>query len=350
MEEQSLRLSFSEDLSEDELARDWSLTVEDLTEIRQSRGNFQRLHFAVQLCCLKRFGKFLNPFKVPIKIVNHIYLQLEISPVLFMPDASFREKTYQEHEAKIRVYCGFESFSERHFLPLQEHLIGLANEGVDRDALFQKAHLYLFDRRITPPGQTVLIRVVHSAYSRAEKGIFDDVLERIPVSMRKKIDSILEVDEDSGISALIRYREYPKVPRPDYILEYLDRYQELLDMGAVDLDLSGIKTEIIIQFYSLTCAYSAFRLRRFDEKKRYSLVGCFLSEASKIILDYIVEMNDQYLISMCRKARNSFELEYREARRKSKIGRDIIIAAMHDLLTTETRTLTIVHRCMSPGF
>lgn len=68
--------------------------------------------------------------------------------------------------------------------------------------------------------------------------------------MRKTIDSLLEVDEGNGISALTHYREYPKYPTAELILDYLDRYENLKEMGTVDLDFSSIKMEVVLQFYN----------------------------------------------------------------------------------------------------
>jgi len=325
-------IQLPEDPNEEELAKDWSISPDDLEEVRRSRHALSKLHFAVQLCVLRKYGQFLYPFHVPLRIINHISVQIGLEPVLIVPDGPLHEQTVQEHEMRIRSYCGFDTFGQHHVEQLENHLIILANEGGSRESLYERGGQYLFDKRITPPGYTVLAKVVGSAYIKAERGIFDEILERVPQEFRKKIDQLLEASENGGVSALVRFREYPRVPRPDHILEYLDRYAELREMGATNLDLSNIKTDVIIQFYSLVAAYDVYRLKRFGENKRYSMVACFLSESARIILDYIVEMNDQYLTSMCRRARHAFEDEHREFRKKSKQGIETVVTALDGLL------------------
>lgn len=324
-----------EDPSEEELARDWSLSEEDVAQVNRSRSPIPKLHLALQLCYLRKYGCFLSEFQVPLKIVNHIHLQIGLEPVLFAPELTMYEETRQEHEARIRRYLGFNSFGPVVARALEDFLITLANEGVDRESLLSRAGEYLFDKRITPPGTTVLLKIIATAYHKAERGIFDEIYERVPVSFREKIDGLLDASPETGTSALVRYRQYPAVPRPDHILEYLDHYDELKALGATSLDLSGIKPEIIFQFHALVSAYDAYKLKRFNEKKRHSMVACFLSEAARINLDYIVEMNDQYLTSMCRRARHSFENEHKAYRKKSKRGLDTVIDALDKLMADD---------------
>jgi hypothetical protein len=48
---------------EDELARNWSLTPADLTEISHCRGDDHRRRYALQLCMLRTCGRFLDDYR-----------------------------------------------------------------------------------------------------------------------------------------------------------------------------------------------------------------------------------------------------------------------------------------------
>ena len=64
----------SADISEDGLARDWTLSAEDLAEIAHARGPDHRRRFALQLCMLRNHGRFLDDYRqAPLKIVNHLH-------------------------------------------------------------------------------------------------------------------------------------------------------------------------------------------------------------------------------------------------------------------------------------
>jgi hypothetical protein len=45
-----------------------------------------------------------------------------------------------------------------------------------------------------------------------------------------------------------------------------------------------------------------------------------------------VDMHDQYLIDMCRRAHNAFEEQHRQFRRKAKEGLETVLAAVDILL------------------
>ena len=53
------RLPVPIDPGEDELARHWNLTPADLAEIANCRGADQKRRFALQLCVLRGYGRFL---------------------------------------------------------------------------------------------------------------------------------------------------------------------------------------------------------------------------------------------------------------------------------------------------
>lgn len=48
------------DPTEEELARDWTLTAADLVQVRRCRGDDKRHSFALQLCVLRQYGLFLG--------------------------------------------------------------------------------------------------------------------------------------------------------------------------------------------------------------------------------------------------------------------------------------------------
>jgi hypothetical protein len=89
---------------EEELARDFSLSGADKTEIRRCRGDEHRRRFALQLCVLRKAGRFLDNYRqVPIRILTHLSRQLELSPVLFVSETerSATEYDYQERVGSI---------------------------------------------------------------------------------------------------------------------------------------------------------------------------------------------------------------------------------------------------------
>src|SRR5512134_3852597 len=98
--------------SEDELAWNWNLTPADLAEVNRCRGDDHRRRFALQLCMLRTYGRFLDDYRqAPLRIVNHLSRQIGLAPVLFL-DRPGREPTEQEQAIRIRRYLGLQSFDD----------------------------------------------------------------------------------------------------------------------------------------------------------------------------------------------------------------------------------------------
>ena len=74
-----------EDPDLEELARDWTLTEADIGEVLLCRGTDNCLRFALQLCVLRRYGRFLEEYDdPPVRIVNHLAARLHLPPVLLL--------------------------------------------------------------------------------------------------------------------------------------------------------------------------------------------------------------------------------------------------------------------------
>jgi Domain of unknown function (DUF4158) len=95
------RTALPADPSEDELARNWSLTPMDLAAIAACRGADQRRRFALQLCMLRTHGRFLDDYRhAPIKIVNH--LSRRVSPLAHahvIPNGSYFQSPRRRADA-----------------------------------------------------------------------------------------------------------------------------------------------------------------------------------------------------------------------------------------------------------
>src|SRR5215469_10660637 len=126
---QRRRIGISADPSEDELAQDWSLSPADLREISHCRGADHKRRYALQLCMLRAYGRFLDDHRqAPLRIVNHLSRQLGLPPVLFL-GAAGREPTEREQAQRIRRYLGLAAFDHSATGRLRDWLRQGAAEG-----------------------------------------------------------------------------------------------------------------------------------------------------------------------------------------------------------------------------
>jgi hypothetical protein len=99
------------EFSDEEMARDWTLSEADREEIGKTRSPF-RLFLTVQLCTVRRGGRFfLQVQDLSPRIVNYLGNQLALPSALTI-EAPERKATETEHRKQLLDYWGFRKFDE----------------------------------------------------------------------------------------------------------------------------------------------------------------------------------------------------------------------------------------------
>ena len=325
------RRALPADPSEDELARHWSLTPADLAEVGRCRGDDHRRRFALQLCMMRAYGRFLDDYRAaPLPIVNYLSRQLGLAPVLFL-DQPGREPTEREQAQRIRRYLGVRDFDSAAETDLREWLRQGVVEGRGVAELLLRAEERLRSRQIMLPGASTLDRIVHSEAAHATAGLFANVAEKLSEKLRAAIALLLEVPEGDSRSSLFRLKRYPTIGTPPAIKADLARLRLIDDLLGDMATLEGIDSHIVRQLGELGRRYDAGDLRRFPAPKREALVVCYLIEARKTLLDQLVDMHDQFLTTMTRRSRLAVEDRHRKLRRRARDGLHRVLGAIDAL-------------------
>ena len=329
------RTALPADPSEDELARHWSLTPADLAVIAECRGPDHRRRFALQLCMLRAHGHFLDDYRhAPIRIVNHLARQLGLAPVLFL-DRPGRAQTERAQSLRIRRHLGIRAFDRHVAADLRNWLRQGALEGRTAAELMARAEDRLREWRVMLPAPSTLERLITAEVTRATTDLYTKVSNLLPPSLREAIDLLVEVPEGDARSSLFRLKDYPKSANAAVIKGDIIRLrliEQLLDIGA---GLDDLDPQIIRQLGQLGRRYDAGDLRRFAKPKRDALVACYLVEARKTLIDQIVEMSDQFLIGMNRRARGSVEEQRKSLRRRARDGLHRVLGAIDELVAAD---------------
>ena len=71
-------------MNNERLLLEWLLSAEDIEFIiDRSRGTESRLKYAIQICCLRQTGRFIDEWPaISVNILNHLSKQLEIDLVI----------------------------------------------------------------------------------------------------------------------------------------------------------------------------------------------------------------------------------------------------------------------------
>jgi hypothetical protein len=329
------RIALPSEPTEDELARNWGLAPADLLEIGRCRGDGHRRRYALQLCMLRTYGRFLDDYQqAPLRIVNHLSRQLQLVPVLFL-DHPGRAQTEREQARRIRDYLGLESFDEHAETRLRNWLREGVLEGRGVADLLAKVEERLRSWRIVLPAPGTLDRIVTSEVARATIALFDVVAAKVPDGLRAAIDLLVEVPAGDARSSLFRLKDYPKTAAAATIKGDIVRLCLIEELLTDSANLDEIDPKIVNQLGQLGRRYDAGDLRRFAKPKRDALVACYLIEARKTLLDQLVEMNDQFLTGMNRRARNTVKAQERVLRRQARAGMDRVLGAMDTLVSAD---------------
>jgi TnpA family transposase len=328
----SPRVLLPVDPSEEELARDFSLSESDKREVRRCRGDDHRRRFALQLCVLRKTGRFLDGYRqVPTRILTHLSRQLDLSPVLFVSDTE-RSATEYDYQERIRQHLGWQTFDPHAEEELTRWLEMRAAEGTLPADLLQQAEGLLRSWRVVLPASSSLERLVASVAAQAQQAVFVRIAEHLPPVLCQDLDALLELAPNDYRSGLLRLKEYPPEASAGAILAYVERYRQAHELAANRIDLGMINPGLVRHLALLTKRYDVHALKRFAPAKRHAILACFLVEAERNLLDQLVEMHDQYLTTMWRRARRAFEERQRQLRRRAREGVETVLLAIDILL------------------
>lgn len=328
-------LLLPEDPSQDELVQYWTLSARDQAEVLRCRTDATRRRFAVQLCTLRTYGRFLpEATPAPVAITNYLARQLDV-PLILFGEVPSRLATETEHLQRIRTYLGWRLFDEENRGRLMHWITQRATDDLLPSVLVARAEDILRAWQIVAPARSTLEELVASVTTRVQ----DDVYTRITTGLRpdllQAMDNLLQVPLGARRSLLFQLKEYPAEASYTVILRYSEHYHFLRALGVNTIDLGGISLPMIRYLAEQAKRYDAHTLRRFPETKRYGLTACFLVEIHKTILDHIVALHDQLLTKKMREARNVFEKRYRQLRRQYKRGLAKLITTGETLLDPE---------------
>lgn len=133
------------DVTEDQLAKDWTLSEVDINFIIQNtRGEVQQMRCEIQLCSLRQSGRFvIKQADVPIKAVNYLAQQLTLPSLIEVPDLALKDADYGRLQ-KIQHHLHFKEFDQAEKDSLQSWLLAQVQDHVlDQRELTNKTKAFL---------------------------------------------------------------------------------------------------------------------------------------------------------------------------------------------------------------
>lgn len=324
-------ISLPQSFSDEQMVRDWTLSQLDREEISKYRKN-SRLFIAAQICTVRLYGRFLNQVSdLCTPILHYLAQQLDLPPSINI-EAPERKATYTEYRHNILQHLGFQKFDESAQTKLANWLEQQAYFGLLPTELFPKAEQYLLEQHILVPGSSVLERLITHVCTTVHQQLFESVFDNLSPELRAAIEQLLQISEGEQRSYFHHLKAYPPAASISSLQLYLKHYQTVTETGIGQFEARMLSPAFLEYLFEQAKRYSAKDLKRFAEHKRYALMVCFLLETRKRLLDHLVTMHEQYLLDLCRKARNIHEQKHRTLRQRQKKAVDVVIEANHYFL------------------
>lgn len=325
---------FTKDFSDEEMARDWTLSESDLKQISTVISSY-RLYFSIQLCAIRIQGGFLAvTSELSPRIINYLGSQIGL-PLTFVCNEPARRATRSKQHGQILTYLGFKKYERETNIVLKNWIIEKAEQGLLPKDILSLAEEFLALRKVVLPSRKILERKINSLCSKVHSRIFGNIYEQMPPPLKRSLNEIL-VAEDNQVSFFSLLKESPPAAKISSLKTYLERYKKLEKITLEQFDLSSFNSSFTNYLFGLAKYYNAADLKRFNKQKRLSLLICFLLEARKKLLDNIIKMHDQFMIDLSRRTRNRYEKKHKQLRRKNKRAVDILLKTSDILLNWQT--------------
>ncbi len=321
-------VTLPQEFSDEEMARDWTLSSEDKTELEKYR-KVSRIFVSIQLCAMRLYGRFLVEVnELSPRIVNYINAQLDLPPSLTIVTPK-REATFSEQRKNILNYLGFQKYNDTTQEKLGSWLKDQASEGRLPNELFLKSEQYLLSEKVTLPGVSILERLIISVCAETHESLFTLLYSKLSTQVKNSIDDLLKIQTGNQHSIFYQLKEYPPSATINSLKSYLKRYNALDQTNLNDIETNFLDPSFMDYLYKLTKRYSAKDIKRFNKEKRYALMTCFLLESRKVLLDHLVKMHDQFIMDMLRKSRHIHEKKHRRFRNRQKRAVDTLLDTTH---------------------
>ncbi len=296
-----------------DLVQCYAFSENDLSVIRQHRGNHNRLGFAIQLCCLRYPGITLTPTdQPPADLIIFVASQLNVNPDDWNNYAE-RDQTRQEHLLEIQKRFKFQMFSTvwyRHFIKKLMNLALQTDKGIVlATALIQE----LRKKQVIIPSMDVIERLVSETIYQGTNRIYQILAGSFTEEQRLKLDSLLSLKPDTRISVLTWLKQPPGPPKTKHILKHIERLKYVMSFSIDDEIGRLIHQNRLLKIAREGGQITAQHLRDFETRHRYATLTAILIDVKATLIDEIVDLHDRIMGNLFNKAKNKHAEKFQKS-------------------------------------
>jgi len=268
------------------------LSDEDIKVINKHRKASSKLGFAVQLCIIRYTGWTLMDFEdIPYEIILYISEQLKISTFEFQ-SYNKRQPTRYEHLEEILNLYGYKRFKITDRECLVNYLIDKALKNNNLKYLIIEAINEIKKCKVLLPSIVTIENIIIEVRKYVDNEIFDVLSTSISNEQKKSLDILINVQSTEKKTKLSWLREISGKSSSKAFNAVADRIEYIRSLKLENIDLSSIHNNRIDELYKLGSNYEAYDFKRFDDKKRYSILSIYLVNFSRKLIDHAIQIHD----------------------------------------------------------
>ncbi len=316
--------SLPKSISQNEIDEDFSLSAEDIEEIRSRFRGVGRLGAAIQLVSLRATGRSLESFTgLPRQLLQSLSRSIGVNAVAIqvasLKTLYSRPSTRFEHQRWARDYAGFKTLGPENQQKFAEVLAVLSNSAVSTQDLVKSAEVWLFEHQYVLPGDRFLRDQARLAFAAQDAASIAAVHQGVP---RRNLDIVLsrlfsKRKGPTGATVLEWLRTAPAKHGPRTLNETIQKVAYLKTLQVHEWDLSAIpwaRREAYSQAVVNRPPYDTERLK--PERKELELC-CFLHTLLHELTDVSADITGRRLNDIYRFASN--HVDKKQARRASDL-------------------------------
>ena len=317
----------------EDLARHYMLSSRDLAFVASKRGDTNRLGFAVQLALLRHPGfGFTLDGGASAPLVAFMGEQIGVAASAF-DGYAVRQATASVHAREAEHALGLRQPTNAD-LPLLIEAGARAAWSTDRGApIVVGITDALRALCITLPSLSVIERAGLAGRARARQRTYDALLAAVSAESAAKLDTLLIVDPQTGLTPLAWLREVANAPTPDNVRGLLDRLARVRDIGLPVAIGDMIHPDRLRQLVREGRASSAQLIGRYTPSRRRATLAAMILDHEAKLVDAALDMADRIIGGSFTRGNNRQKKSYAATTRD--VGRimrlfDRTVAALED--------------------
>ncbi len=293
-----------QDWHPDALAQHFTLAPDEHT-LLESKPLTARLGFAVLLKVFQLEARFSGRREQRVPGITHFLARqlgmAETSSVGSAPG----ERTLRFYKAQIRAFTGLREFTLEDVEPFTAWLAErVISPDPSSEVFKQLAYGRLRDCKLEPPTPERLSRLLRSALTRWETGMFETLTAKLSPSCRLALDALICFDEDDSSSLeqqeqqmlfvvrsdLARLKDTEGAVKVSTVLEELDKLKKLRALELPHDLFAQISPQTAAYYRRRAAGEPPQELRRHSPEVRYTLLAVLCGQRQVEIIDGLIEL------------------------------------------------------------